>query len=278
VEITIRPLATIAEYRAAEELQKAAWGVDDREVTPDHVLLTAQKNGGLTLGAFLPGGALAGFVFGFLGLAADGELKHCSHLAAVRPELWSKRIGYRLKLAQRDYVLSQGVGLITWTYDPLESRNAALNIRRLGATCRTYHHDLYGGMRDGLNAGLPSDRFEVDWRLDSAHVAERLAGAAALPGLAELTAAGATILNPPQPGPQPRPAEEEAPLAGARLLIAIPANFQALKSVDMGLARAWREQTGRLFAAAFAAGYTVSDFVHAGELSYYVVDPSSAAA
>lgn len=278
MEITIRPLATIEEYREAEEVQKAAWGVDDREVTPDHVLLTAQKNGGLCLGAFEPGGRLLGFVFGFLGLSPAGELKHCSHLAAVRPEHWSRRIGYRLKLAQRDHVLAQGVRLVAWTYDPLESRNAALNIGRLGATCRTYHHDLYGGMRDGLNAGLPSDRFEVEWQLDSPRVAERLAGAVPSPSLAELLAGGAVLLNPPLPGAPPRPAETERAPAGPRLLVAFPADFQALKAADMGLARAWRAQTGRLLPAAFAAGYAVTDVLREGDVSYYLAEASSAAA
>lgn len=271
MELNIRPLATIDEYRAAEEVQRAAWGLEEREITPDHVLLTAQKNGGLTLGAFTPGGELIGFVFGFLGLGPDGRLKHCSHLAAVVPAYHSRRVGYRLKLAQRDFVLSQGVELICWTYDPLESRNATLNIRHLGAICRTYHRALYGSMRDGLNAGLPSDRFEVDWWIKSDHVAKRIAGAAA-PTLDQLQAAGATILNPPLPGPPPLPAEQEQAPAGPQLLIAIPAHFQALKAADMGLALAWRAQTRRLFEAAFSAGYNVTDLIRAGEVSYYLLE------
>jgi len=271
MELTIRPLATIAEYREAEALQRAVWGLDDLEVVPDHVLLTAQKNGGLALGAWAPdqGGArLVGLVFGFLGLARDGRLKHCSHLAGVLPDLQGQQVGRQLKLAQRERVLGQGVGLITWTYDPLESRNAALNIGRLGAVCRTYHRDLYGGMRDSLNTGLPSDRFEVEWHLTSPHVERRLAGAPR-PALAQLRAEGLAPLNRVAPGPLPRPEEPAGPIAGERLLIAIPPGFQAIKAADMPLARAWRAQTRALFEAAFAAGYTVTDLLHeAGESCY----------
>src|SRR6185436_11873728 len=105
---------------------------------------------------------------GFLG-TTDGpasrpamtRLKHCSHQLGVLPAYRDQDIGYRLKLAQRDWVNLQGVRLITWTYDPLESRNARLNIARLGAVCRTYRREPYGVMEDTLNAGVPADRFQV---------------------------------------------------------------------------------------------------------------------
>lgn len=282
--IEIRLIETLEEYRAAEQLQRDVWGLEEVEVVPDHLLLTAQKNGGLVLGAFEtpPEGAeqLIGFVFGFVGLTPDGKAKHCSHLAAVARAYQSRNVGYHLKLAQREHVLAQGLDLATWTFDPLESRNARLNFHKLGVTCRTYLRDLYGPMRDELNAGLLSDRFQVDWYVASDHVANRLRGDWIGPSLATLGAAGVPILNPILPGESsaersrqnlPRPPQQTLPISGEWLLIHIPAHFQAVKSADFELALAWREHTRVLFEAAFAAGYTVVDLLFENEQSLYLL-------
>jgi len=268
--ILIRPLETTAEFRAAEELQRAVWPGSDLEVTPLHVLITAAHNGGLVLGAF-DGERLVGFVFGFLGTDADSpnrpalaRLKYCSHQLGVLSEYRDQDIGYRLKLAQRDFVIEQGVRLVTWTYDPLESRNARLNIARLGAVCRTYLLEVYGPMHDGLNAGLATDRFQVDWWVTSTRVKERLFGARLPLEVESFTSAGADILNPTSLDAVglPRPTERPASTAGLLALIEIPPNFQMLKARDIGLARAWREHTRALFEATFEAGYLITDFFY----------------
>jgi predicted GNAT superfamily acetyltransferase len=277
MDIEIRPIRAHEEYRAVEQLQREVWGLEEFEVVPDHLLLTAQKNGGLVLGAFeiSPEGGgerLIGFVFGFVGLSPQGGVKHCSHMTGVTPNYQNQNLGYRLKLAQREHVLAQGLDLITWTFDPLESRNASLNFRKLGATCQSYMRDLYGSMRDALNVALPSDRFQVDWHIASAHVAERLRGKPNSPSLSSLGSGDVRLLNPPLPGDPARPAEAPLPIGGARLLIQIPADFQSLKTVDMGLARAWRLQTRDLFEAAFAKGYVVTDLLFESGLSCYLLE------
>jgi len=269
VDIKIRPLQGQSEYRAVEQVQRAAWGIREIDIVPDHVLLTAQKNGGLVLGAFddseTEPGRLVGFVFGFVGLTLEGKVKHCSHIAGVLPEYQNRNIGYRLKLAQRERVLAQGIDLITWTFDLLESRNARLNFHKLGVTCHTYLRNLYGDMRDELNVGVASDRFQVDWHIGSGHVAERLRGDWTGPSLAELRAEGVSVLNPSPP------ARKVLPVEGDRMLIQIPASFQAIKLSDMELARAWREHTRELFEAAFAAGYIVVDLLFQNNQSYYLL-------
>ncbi|HLE28682.1 MAG TPA: hypothetical protein VI793_11230 [Anaerolineales bacterium] len=270
MSVTIRPLETIDEFHAAETLQRVVWPGSETEVTPAHVLTTVAHNGGLALGAF-DGARLVGFVFGFLGTdqassnrPAMARLKHCSHQLGVLPEYRDRRVGYQLKLAQRDFVMSQGIRLVTWTHDPLESRNARLNIAKLGAVCRTYLREVYGQMADGLNAGLPSDRFQVDWWVTSARVKERLFGRRAPLVVASFTEAGATILNPTAVGADAllRPPERAASFAGMIALVEIPEDFQAIKTRDMALARAWRQHTRELFEAAFKAGYLITDFFH----------------
>jgi predicted GNAT superfamily acetyltransferase len=258
-------LHTPAEMAEVEALQRAVWPGVDLDTVPAHVLLTAEHNGGLVAGAWVSE-RLAGFVFGFLGFHEVGggrRLKHCSHMLGVHPDFRGAGIGYALKAFQRTHVLRQGLDLITWTYDPLLARNAQLNIARLGAICNTYLPDLYGPMRDGLNAGLPSDRFQVDWWITSRRVADRLIGMPAeRPRYTHLPASGAEWINRPGPdGPEPpEPLPPEAPTA-ATVLVAIPADFLALKAADPGLALRWRLATRAAFETLFQRGYAVTDFV-----------------
>jgi predicted GNAT superfamily acetyltransferase len=274
--IVIRPIQTHDEYLALERLQRQVWNLEDVEIVPDHLLITAQKNGGVVLGAFdvtSGEGQMVGFVFGFVGLTASGKVKHCSHMAGVAPAYQSHNIGYRLKLAQREHVLGQGMDLLTWTFDPLESRNARLNFHKLGVVCRTYLRNLYGDMRDQLNVGLSSDRFQVEWHVASQHVADRLSGDRAGDTLSALVAQGIPILNHTLPDDDGllRPPRNVLSIGGDGLLIQIPAHFQAIKLADLGLARAWREHTRVLFEAAFAAGYTAVDLLFDQGRSCYLL-------
>jgi predicted GNAT superfamily acetyltransferase len=278
--IEIRPVQALDEYRAVERLQRTVWRHGDLDVVPDHLLITLQKNGGLVLGAFEtpPEEGLGpqdehaiGFALGFVGLSPAGKIKHCSHMVGVAPAYQNQNVGYLLKLAQREHVLAQGIDLITWTFDPLESRNARLNFRKLGGACKTYLRDVYGRMRDELNVGLPSDRFQVDWHIASTHVADRLRADQPPPGFGSLRALGIPLLNPSIPGDPPHPSRTPPPLEGDRVLIQIPAHFQALKAADMELTRAWRAHTRNLFESAFAAGYTVVDLLFEAGQSYYLL-------
>jgi predicted GNAT superfamily acetyltransferase len=264
MKIAYRLVDGEAEYRAAEELQDAVWGGGERDMVPSHMLLAAQKAGGLLLGAF-DGAEMVGLVFGFLGTTDAGRLRHCSHLLAVLPSYQGQGIGRQLKLRQRAHVLAQGIDLITWTYDPLERRNAILNIAGLGAVCGTYLRDLYGSMPDALNAGLPSDRFEVEWWIAARHVERRLARGAP-PGHV------APLLNPAAPDQADALTPAPAAPAGPQVAIRIPRAFQEVKRASSERAAAWRLQTRQLFEEAFAAGYTVVDLVARDGESHYLLE------
>lgn len=283
-EWKLKILDSPAELQAVEELQRLVWPGSDREIVPVHMLVAAVHAGGLVVGAYQadPAGQeqLVGFVFGFPGLyfTPDGPRpRHCSHMLGVRPDCRDRGIGFALKRAQWQMVRHQGLDRITWTYDPLMSRNAQLNIAKLGAVCSTYRREVYGEMRDALNAGLPSDRFEVDWWVNTKRVERRLSRRARRQlDLAHYFAAGAQILNPTQAGQDgwPRPASSYSfPPAGdettsdqgdpARLLLVeIPAEFQEMKAAQPELALAWRLHSRALFEESFARGYLVTDFVH----------------
>lgn len=294
----IKILEKPEEMAAVEELQRQVWPGNETEVVPAHVLLAVAHNGGLVIGAYMSnsGGGedseaeeevqndpveispsqMVGFVFGFPGLyiTPDGpRSKHCSHMLGVLPSLRDQGIGFGLKRAQWQMARHQGVDRITWTYDPLISRNAYLNITKLGAVCNTYRRNEYGELRDEINAGLPSDRFQVDWWVNTRRVERRLSKKRRLQlDLAHFLAAGAEIINPSQNGVDgwPRPAGTKLPAhitegeSGADvplLLLEIPADFPKLKEVDADLALAWRYHTRELFEALFARGYLVTDFI-----------------
>jgi predicted GNAT superfamily acetyltransferase len=274
-EWIIRLLETPEEMTAVEALQGLVWSGPDLDIVPRDMLLAAVHNGGLALGAWV-GDELIGVVFGFPGfyLTPDGpRLKHHSHILGICPDWRGKGVGFALKRAQWQMVRKQGIDRITWTYDPLLSRNAHLNIARLGAVCNTYLRSEYGEMRDSLNAGLPSDRFRVDWWLNTKRVERRLSRRSR-PTLTldHYRSAAATLLAArTDRGPAPCPPEETPSLTGTLLLVEIPSDFPALKASDLSLARDWRFYGREVFEDAFAAGYLVTDFIHDQGRSFYVL-------
>ncbi len=274
----IRPLKTEAEYHAVEQLQRDIWGSQDIEIVAFETLMTAHRNGGVMLGAFdiLEGREqMIGFVFGFVGLTADGVVKHCSHIAGALPSYRDRGVGYALKIKQREIVLSQGIDLITWTFDPLESRNARFNFHKLGVTCGVYLRNLYGAMRDALNEGLPSDRFQVDWRIASPRVEARLRGETEdcdiSPHYAQLVEDGVPLIDPLVES-ESLSSSKSSGRRPERLLIQIPHDFQSLKRGDKNLALEWRLRTRALFEEAFTEGYAATDLLVDGGRSYYLLE------
>jgi predicted GNAT superfamily acetyltransferase len=265
-DYTIRLLESPNDMVAVEDLQRVVWPGSETEVVPTHVLITAIHNGGIVLGAFSDE-MLVGFNFGFPGLdmLPDGpHPKHCSHMLGVHPDWRDSGVGFALKRAQWQVVRHQGLDHITWTYDPLLSRNAYLNIAKLGTVCNTYHRSEYGDMRDGLNAGLPSDRFQVDWWLNTTRVERRLSRrprrALKLDQFAKAELQPLYTLHTGTDGLPRHP--EHFSLIQAKLLLAeIPSDFLALKADDFALARDWRFFTREVFETSFAEGYIITDFI-----------------
>ena len=284
-EIVIRALETVEEIAQAEQIQRVAWTMSDLDIIPTHALHAMEHNGAVLLGAF-EDGKVIGFVFGVLGTeenpnrldqVAAARLKMYSVIAGVLPEYQQHDIGYRLKMAQRDFALRIGIRLITWTYDPLESLNARFNIGKLGAVCRRYLPNFHGDMT-GINTGLPTDRFETEWWVAQDRVAARTERKWRPLQLDALLAGGALLIN--------EATINEAGLAvpplnyvsrpGNMMLVEIPANFQSLKRTDMPLAQRWRMHTREVFENLFGSGFIVTDFVtHEDERgnphSYYLL-------
>lgn len=296
--VILRPLASHDDYHACYELQLATWGRDFQEGVPPSVLKISQRVGGVAAGAFTPGGELLGYVYGLTGVRPPGsprsaaaaparggparpELLHWSHMLAVAPEARDLGLGTRLKLYQRELLLPLGVEVVEWTYDPLEARNAHLNLNRLGAEVVEYVEDMYKGeMGSELARGIGTDRFIVAWRIADERVRDVLERLQLEGGAAT---GGAGTAAPPErfldaPGIEPAPAGKagragnagkagdageagEPPLpASRRVRIEIPARIQEFKERQPESALAWRLGTRRAFQAYLARGYQVTAF------------------
>lgn len=261
----IRPLQSRADFESCVALQEATWGPDFADRVPASILLIARETGGVVSGAF-DGDRLVAFVFGLTGWQG-GEPVHWSDMLAVAPDYRNRGLGRRLKMHQRDLLLEAGVPRMVWTFDPLEARNAHLNLRRLGAIAREYRRDMYGVSDSPLHAGIGTDRLLAEWQLDAPRVTARLTGEEPHHG-------EGLELNPPDLSrPDPRPTAVVEP-RGELVRIAVPARVQRLKAHELELAVAWRHNVREAFERAFAAGYVAVDLERDAGVSRYVLTRS----
>ncbi|MGA7992569.1 MAG: GNAT family N-acetyltransferase [Thermoanaerobaculia bacterium] len=257
--LVLRELRDPDEFIQTTHVSKAAWGFSERAVSPASDLVAATHAGGLTAGAFL-GGQMVGFVHGIPRTNLGEPCQH-SHLLAVKPQAQGRGLSVRLKLFQRAWCLERGIRLVTWTYDPFLLKNAKLNVGHLRATSRKFHPNFYGLM-GGIYAGLPSDRFEVTWRLDDPEVVRAAAGE-----------------------PRPRPDVRGLPVARSprsipsapRVLLPFPAGAPRIYRTDHGGTLRARHRFAALAKALFARGYEVTDVIVGEDGSpAYVLDRAGA--
>lgn len=249
----IRLLEKHEEYKQCEAAQKTIWG--GLSVAAE-VMLVTQKAGGAVLGAFMKG-KLAGFVYALLA-RRDGQIIHWSHMMGILPAYRSQGLGLQLKLAHRNLALSQGIKSICWTYDPLQSRNASLNLSKLSARVEEYIVDYYGRFHSIIEQGLPSDRFIVNWPIASKSVESCLAGRKRITDIPDAPRVNVTgsnsdgfLLN----------RKVDLSHREPKLLVEIPYNTDLMRTEALALARRWRLQTREIFLHYLSKGYRVDSFL-----------------
>jgi predicted GNAT superfamily acetyltransferase len=173
-DIRIRSLTGLADFDRCVALQDEVWGYEPEDRMTQKVFLLASRIGGQVLGAF-HGDVQVGYAMSLPGVREGRPYLHSHHLAVVAAYR-NGGVGRSLKLAQREEALSRSITLMEWTFDPLEIRNAHLNIARLGAIVRRYSDNFYGESSSPLQGGLPTDRLYAEWWLRSEHVDRALAG------------------------------------------------------------------------------------------------------
>jgi predicted GNAT superfamily acetyltransferase len=259
--IVIRDIKQISEIREVEGLQKSVWGCDDLDVVPLTLLVAGRETGAVLIGAY-DGGSLVGFVYGFPGFE-NGQPTHHSHMLAVKPAYRGHNLGYKLKLAQRERVIAQGIERITWTFDPLQSLNAYFNFVKLGVFADTYKINFYGETTSSFLHQIGTDRLWVTWLLDSERVRRRLESDPSEPD-ALLELEGIPFLVSVSLDDAPQLSELSETLRQEYLSIEIPGDINALQNDKPKLAAEWRAATRWAFSEAIAAGYLVKEFCRIG--------------
>jgi predicted GNAT superfamily acetyltransferase len=251
--IVIRDIGTAEEMREVEQLQKEIWGVPDLDVVPAAQLVASKAAGGFLLGAF-QGDRMAGFVYGFVGYE-NGKAIHHSHMLAIRPEFRNFNLGRKLKMAQRESVLNQGIDEMTWTFDPLQSQNAYINFNKLGVVSKRYLINFYGEDATSFLHRNGTDRLWVTWLLNRKRVVDRKEAAfsGSFPEDAKHLIAIGKDGSPKTHG-------LEDCLLNEKVLIEIPGDINSLEKEDRELAFEWRFATRNGFTKAIEAGFLVEEF------------------
>jgi predicted GNAT superfamily acetyltransferase len=262
-QIGIRDLKSIDDLSQLKAVEKEVWGMADEDTLPLTLAIACKAAGNIFVGAFDKDNGkdkLVGFAFGFLG-RANGQTTIHSHLLAVLDAYRHLDLGFRLKQAQRERAMAMGVREMTWTYDPLQSRNAHFNFSKLGVVSDAYKVDFYGPETSSMLHRNGTDRLWVRWMLNSRRVRDRLAGKSASARVETIDAL--RLLAPLvrfDPSGRPARADLAESLARQRVSIEIPGDILEVERTDMGLAREWRDATRWAFREAAKAGFFVAEY------------------
>jgi len=237
----IRELTSNEEFVDAVRLQKEIWGFDEVDLLPVRLFVVASKIGGQVLGAF-DNSRMIAFCLAIPGVKPDGRSYLHSHMLGVRPEYRNSGLGRALKLRQRQDALARGIGLIEWTFDPLELKNAHFNVERLGAIVRRYVLNQYGSTSSPLHGGLPTDRCVAEWWLAHPRV-QAIVG-----------------------GRTPDPAPVEA-------TVSVPCNITRLRAENPKQALAIQQAMSNQFLEYFSKGLAVIGFGRSEDAGTYLLGP-----
>ncbi len=255
--IVIRDLRSFKDLQKAAAVEKEVWGLADSDVTPLTLAVATKEAGNIWLGAF-EGDTLVGFAFGFLGME-QGQLSVHSHMLAVREPYRDLDLGYKLKLAQRERALAIRVPQITWTFDPLQSKNAHFNFGKLGVIADRYKPDFYGPETSSVLHRNGTDRLWVTWPVASRRVRERLQRKDQRLEILDVLARLTPLIRFNGDG-QPARTDLPAALGRQRIAIEIPSDITVIEQKDPALAQEWRLATRWAFTEALKAGFFVAEF------------------
>jgi predicted GNAT superfamily acetyltransferase len=255
--ITIRELESFEDLTKLQAVEREVWGLADEDVLPLTIAIACKAAGNLFVGAF-DKDRLAGFAFGFFG-REHGQITIHSHMLAVLERYRHLNLGFHLKQAQRERAQALGVQEMSWTYDPLQSRNAHFNFAKLGIVADTYKIDFYGPETSSILHRNGTDRLWARWLLTSRRVRDRVAGKDARAETLDALRLLAPLVRFNGSG-RPMRADLMESLGRQRVSIEIPGDILEVEQTDAGLAREWRHATRWAFTEAMKAGFFVSEF------------------
>ncbi|GAB5490023.1 MAG: hypothetical protein Phog2KO_02380 [Phototrophicaceae bacterium] len=265
-EINIRTLHSAEEMATAVDLQRVYWGDNMADLVPDHMLLSISRYGGHIHAAY-DGDKIVGLLIGFLGADIDprnnadapSQLYVMSKRMVVLPEYRGQKIGEQLKQAQRRFAQEHNIQLVLWTFDPLLSRNAYLNLHKLGATGQKYEKDYFGTSAN--NPVLSADRLQVNWWVNH-------------PSLENPTSVNlidTPIVNPVSLNGDGLLIPNDFNLPDSEIVrLEIPMEFVPLERLDPDLGQKWRDFIRYAFPELLQSGYLASDFARVENRVFYI--------
>jgi predicted GNAT superfamily acetyltransferase len=259
-DIHIRDLTTIDEFRQVVALEQAIWGyADPGDLVTVPVFIFTVHRGATLIGAFGADGTMVGFAYAVVGMK-HGKPMQWSHMAGVLPE-FRGGLGYRLKLAQRERALAQGLDLIEWTFDPLQAMNAHFNFAKLGCIAEEYAANFYGESTSALHRGTPTDRLVASWKIAEPHVTRRLDQPAALRARAQEVMDAPVVNQTRMDGQWREVTAIDLSQNDRRVWIEIPTGFTDMQQQAPERALKWRFDLRQMFETYFGKGYRAVDFV-----------------
>lgn len=268
--ITLRTLHSAAEMDRVVELQKVYWGNDMADIVPAHMLLSISRYGGHIHAAFDTENddKMVGVLMGFLGAEitpqdnadATRALYVMSKRMVVLPEYRGQKIGEHLKQAQRQYAIDHKIDLVLWTFDPVLSRNAYLNLHKLGGVIQHYEKDYFGA--DASNPVLSADRVQLNWWVTHPSLETAPAyNVAQIPVVNPVSFTEEGLLDP----------HELAISTGEPALrLEIPMEFVPLERINPELGSRWRTYLREAFTTLLAQGYIATDFTRIEKRVFYI--------
>jgi predicted GNAT superfamily acetyltransferase len=272
MKLNLHRLSDPHTFQACVELQEVVAG---HALVPSRLLVSVDEVGGMILGAYdadLDPQRLCGALIDLSRRDAQGPAWH-TVFYGVAPDVRNRGVGSDLRLRERTEARGTGVGLITWTIDPLRSREPHIAFNKLAAIAVGYQRNRYGELADPQNRGLATDRLLVEWWLDAPRVASVI-DRGNLPhhyhvGLDRMEVV--TKTRPTDNGLRRLVRFETAPHSPV-ILVEIPADLDEMRRIDLDLARDWRLKSRDLFESLFASGYTMTGFVHEAGRSFHLLE------
>lgn len=247
----IRTLHTLQEFQRCVDIQKEVWGFDDPyDIVPLPLLVVSERNEGIVLGSF-EGTEMTGFVYSLPG-THKGQKVQWSHMLAVISSLRNTDVGYKLKMAQYEMARDLGYDVLEWTYDPLESKNAYFNLRKLGCIAKEYEINIYGITSSPLHSGTPTDRLIAHWPIPP--IKKEMPEFKTIPqeqliSTTHFDGNALTIVA------------VDLSLSAEYLFLEIPGDMQEVKSVSAEAPLQWRLETRKAFEHYLNSGYVVYSFL-----------------
>ncbi len=275
MQITYKQLKTLEELKPCEWLQEVVWKFNKSDIIPSRFMRVLCKHGGFAMGAF-DGETMIGFVFGVPAIHYGRPSQH-SHMLAVLPEYRNQNVGFHLKIEQRKEALSRNLDLITWAFDPLQSKNAHLNINKLGVIACSYDINLYGEETSSkLHSGLGTDRLLAEWWLYSDKVTSLMEGRTQ--EMQKKYSADGININRTMRDKKGllAPTDPDLTLTDGVLLLEIPENIDKMKEENIEAAHKWRNLVQKALLHYFTNGYYISSFLvmrkEETRRSYYILE------